>query len=152
VLARLAFRLDDMVCAPRAVVAPSRCVAECSSETSNQSYTAGTECSADASETERERNRLRFVLKVMDPLYAIRYVINLVVRFGGHVVGGHTVEAWIIAWAWMSCLREVPVIWRERRHLTTQSRLSNRSLYKLWSDSGCLVQRTSEASDVVHYA
>lgn len=99
-----------------------------------------------------ERNRLRFVLKVMDPLYAIRYVINLVVRFGGHVVGGHTVEAWIIAWAWMSCLREVPVIWRERRHLTTQSRLSNRSLYKLWSDSGCLVQRTSEASDVVHYA
>ena len=57
-----------------------------------------------------EKNRLRFVLKVMEPPYIARYATHLLARLIGHALMGRPRNAWIIAFALGSCMRELAEI------------------------------------------
>ncbi len=93
-----------------------------------------------------EKNRLRFVLKVMDRPYIARYVASLVVRWAGHLLAGRATDAGGIVRAVVGCLAEGTDIWRERRRLSARSTLDNAELYALWGDLGCLTPRGRDTS------
>lgn len=79
-----------------------------------------------------DKNRLRFVLKVLDPPYIGLYWGVLLFRLAGHTVLRHRRSVRILTSAILRSLRELPEIWQERRRLQREARFSNRDLYRLW--------------------